>query len=103
MELTKPYYAVIFISTRTQVDNGYGAMAVAMEQLARKQKGFLGFESARDRLGISISYWENLEAISNWKANIEHQIAQEKGRSDWYSWYKIRICRVEREYEFAKP
>ncbi|GMN06718.1 antibiotic biosynthesis monooxygenase [Croceitalea sp. MTPC5] len=99
----KPYYAVIFTNTRTPSDNGYGEMAIAMEQLAREQDGFLDFESARDGLGISISYWESLEAISKWKANVEHQVAQKKGMENWYSWYKIRICTVEREYEFTKP
>jgi heme-degrading monooxygenase HmoA len=75
-------------------------MAVKMEELAKIQPGYLGFESVRDRLGISISYWESLEAISHWKANAEHLFAQREGKSKWYAWYKVRICRVEREYEF---
>ncbi|MDT0606489.1 antibiotic biosynthesis monooxygenase family protein [Croceitalea rosinachiae] len=100
MELLKQYYAVIFTNTRTVGDNGYAEMAAAMETLARKQKGFIDFETARDQLGISVSYWDSLEAIANWKANLDHQVAQNKGMSDWYSWYKVRVCRVEREYEF---
>lgn len=77
-------------------------MAVEMEQLARQQPGFLDFESARDGLGVTISYWESLEAIANWKANMDHREAQKKGIKKWYSWYKVRICKVEREYEFTK-
>ncbi|TXN37906.1 antibiotic biosynthesis monooxygenase [Flagellimonas hymeniacidonis] len=100
MELQEPYYAVIFTSTRTEGDNGYGQMAVEMEELARKQPGFLDFESAREEVGITISYWENLEAIANWKANVDHRVAQRKGIKEWYSWYKVRICLVEREYDF---
>lgn len=102
MELQKLYYAVIFTSTRTEGDNGYGQMAIEMEELARQQPGFLDFESARDGLGITISYWESLEAIANWKANMDHKVAQRNGIKEWYSWYKVRICLVEREYEFAK-
>lgn len=102
MELQKPYYAVIFTNTRTEGDNGYGQMADDMEKLAKEQPGFLHYESARDQLGITISYWENLEAIANWKANMDHKVAQRKGIKDWYSWYKVRICLVEREYEFTK-
>ena len=102
MELQKPYYAVIFTSTRTEGDNGYGQMAEEMEQLARQQPGFLDFESARDGLGITVSYWENLEAIANWKSNMDHRVAQRNGIKKWYSWYKVRICKVEREYEFTK-
>lgn len=102
MELQKPYYAVIFTSTRTQGDYGYGQMAEEMEKLARQQPGFLDFESARDGLGVTVSYWESLEAIANWKSNMEHREAQKNGIKKWYSWYKVRICKVEREYEFTK-
>lgn len=99
--MEKPYYAVIFTNLRTTVDAGYADMATTMEELAKKQPGYLGFESVRDGLGIAISYWENLEAIAAWKAVGEHQMAQKYGREKWYSWYKVRICRVEREYEFG--
>ncbi|SDQ10939.1 antibiotic biosynthesis monooxygenase family protein [Flagellimonas zhangzhouensis] len=102
MELQKPYYAVIFTNLRTEGDNGYGQMAEVMETLARKQPGFLGFESARDGLGIAVSYWESLEAIANWKSQMDHKQARKKGIQTWYSWYKVRICKVEREYEFNK-
>ncbi|AEM70205.1 MAG: antibiotic biosynthesis monooxygenase [Muricauda sp.] len=102
MELKKPYYAVIFTSLRTEGDQGYAKMAEEMETLARKQPGFLDIESARDGLGITVSYWESLEAIADWKANMDHKQAQKNGIKTWYSWYKVRICRVEREYEFNK-
>jgi len=93
------YYAVIFTSTRTDGDNGYTEMAQQMENLAKQQRGYLGIESARGEIGITVSYWESLEAIANWKANTDHLFAQQKGKSDWYKWYKVRICLVEREYE----
>jgi len=71
-----------------------------MEALAREQPGFLGMESVRETLGITVSYWESLRAIAQWKAHIEHLEAQRDGREKWYAWYKVRICRVEREYGF---
>ncbi len=102
MNPSKPYYAVIFTNTRTAEDKGYSEMAQQMEALAREQSGFMDFESARDNIGISVSYWETLQDIANWKANADHLFAQQKGISDWYKWYKVRICLVEREYEFIK-
>ena len=78
-------------------------MAEAMVNLASQQPGFLGIESAREDLGITVSYWESLEAITNWKRNCDHLVAQQRGRSDWYQTYKVRICRVERDYSFEKP
>ena len=100
MQNFKPYYAVIFTSTLTKDTRGYSEMAKQMENLAKKQDGFLGIESARDVVGITVSYWESLEAIKTWKQNTKHLIAQQKGRNKWYSWYNTKICKVEREYEF---
>ena len=94
------YYAVIFTSTRTEVEAGYAEMAIKMVELAKAQPGFIGMESARSEIGITVSYWESLEAIKNWKANMEHEEAQEKGKTTWYKNYKVRIAKVEREYEF---
>ncbi|HET8737860.1 MAG TPA: antibiotic biosynthesis monooxygenase, partial [Pricia sp.] len=59
-----------------------------------------GIESAREDIGITVSYWESREAIAKWKANTDHLFAQQKGKTDWYKCYKVRICHVEREYGF---
>lgn len=99
---TKPYYAIIFTSVRTDGDHGYSKMAEAMDALAKTQPGYLGIESAREDIGITISYWESLEAIAQWKSNSEHLLAQSKGISDWYQNYTVRICKVEREYSWEK-
>src|SRR6266850_5090470 len=101
-----PYYAVVFTSQRTDSDDtGYGEMAEKMMALAAQQPGFLGVETVRDAdgVGITVSYWESLDAIKNWKRNEEHLVAQAKGKSDWYQQYRLRICKVEREYGFARP
>ena len=102
MSIKPPYYAVIFTSVRTEGDNGYINMAVQMEELAKKQPGFIDIESAREQIGITVSYWESLKAIADWKANTDHLFAQQKGIKDWYSWYKVRVCLVERAYDFEK-
>lgn len=96
-----PYYAVIFTSTRTEGDNGYSKMADYMLELAKQQEGFLGIESAREDVGITVSYWCDLESIKSWKENSEHLIAQEKGRKEWYNSFKTRIAKIERDYEFS--
>ncbi len=94
-----PYYAVIFTSTRTGVDEGYQAVAERMMALAAQQPGFLGVESTRDdALGITVSYWTSLEAIAAWKAQGEHRVAQAHGHAKWYQHFETRIARVERAY-----
>ena len=93
-----PYYAVIFTSHRTAVDEGYGAMADRMLELAARLPDFLGMESTRDAdgFGITVSYWKSLEAIAAWKSNAEHRVAQAAGREKWYSKFETRVARVER-------
>ena len=95
-----PYYAVIFTSVRTEGDDGYDAMSDRMSALALQQPGFLGVESARNDVGITVSYWKDLASIKAWKADVEHLLAQKTGRSDWYARYTTRIARVERDYSF---
>ena len=95
-----PYLAVIFSSQRTPGDEGYGAMAERMVELAREQPGFLGVESARDAegFGITVSYWRDEAAIAAWKAQGEHAMAQRLGWEKWYASFRVRVCRVEREH-----
>jgi len=95
-----PYYAVIFTTQRTEGDNGYADMANRMEALAAEQPGYLGTESVRgsDGSGITVSYWDSLEAIAIWKRNTTHQFAQTQGRDNWYADYMVRVAKVERAY-----
>ncbi|MDR3393091.1 MAG: antibiotic biosynthesis monooxygenase [Sulfuriferula sp.] len=95
-----PYYAVIFSSLRTPGDNGYAQIAERMVELASRQPGFLGVESARgeDGFGITVSYWASAEAVADWKANLEHLAAQQSGKTAWYQHYEVRVAKVERAY-----
>ena len=98
-----PYYAVIFTSTiTTKANSEYSEMADKMVELAKEQDGFLGIESAREEVGITVSYWRDLEAIKNWREHAEHSIAREKGRNNWYQSFRTRIAKVERDYGFEK-
>jgi heme-degrading monooxygenase HmoA len=97
-----PYYAVIFTSVRTEGDNGYYEMSDRMVELAGQQDGFLGVESARNEIGITVSYWRDLESIRKWRENLEHTNAREKGRKEWYQSFKTRIAKVERDYGFDR-
>jgi len=93
-----PYYAVIFSSLRNADIEGYARTAARMMELATEQPGFLGVESVREDLGITVSYWSDLQSIKQWKANAEHRLAQQMGMDKWYSSYKTRIALVERDY-----
>ena len=93
-----PYYAVIFTNVRSDGDgDAYATTAARMVELAASQDGFLGVESARSGLGITVSYWTILDAIAGWKANAELLEAQRLGRERWYAAFATRIALVERD------
>lgn len=98
-----PYYAVIFTSLQTLDLDGYAWMAERMEMLASEQPGFLGIESARRDIGITVSYWRDLDSIRAWKEQVDHRVAQKTGKERWYQRYVLRIARVEAAYEFTRP
>lgn len=91
-----PYYAVIFTSIRSEVDEGYPEISKRLLKELARQSGFLGYEGARQDIGISVSYWESLEAIQAWKENLVHIEAQQS-YDKWYFDSRIRVCKVERD------
>ena len=101
-----PYYVVIFTSIRTAASNdgdGYRETAERMFELAARQPGYLGVESAReDGLGITVSYWRDEASIAAWKRDAEHARARAKGRARWYERVEVRVARVERAYGFER-
>lgn len=93
-----PYTAVIFTSLRTEGDHGYAATAAAMDTLAAAQPGYLGIESAREGVGITVSYWRDDDAARAWKQVAAHLVAQRRGREIWYRDYRVRVATVRRDY-----
>lgn len=94
------YYAVIFSAVMTSDATGYAEAIQLMRQLAEQQPGFLGMESAGEQFEVTVSYWESLESIRSWKQQTNHLLAQKLGQEKWYSKYKVRIAKVERDYSF---
>ncbi|KAK7035851.1 hypothetical protein R3P38DRAFT_2517146 [Favolaschia claudopus] len=104
MENHVPHFAVIFTSKRRpQEGDGYPEMAAKMDALAREQPGFLGVDSVSSPVegtisAITVSYWQDEESIRAWKRNLEHLLAQKRGKENWYLHYEVRVAKVERMY-----
>ncbi len=45
-------------------------MAVEMERLAKQKEGFIGIDSARDEVGITVSYCRGIKSIKVWNENL---------------------------------
>ena len=99
-----PYYAVIFSSQRSEGEGGgeggYDVTADRMVELAATQPGYLGIETTRgeDGFGITVSYWRSEADIVAWKRNAEHSLARERGRTQWYQHFELRVALVQRAY-----
>lgn len=103
----RPYYAVIFASSRPADagDDGYAEAAARLADLAADMPGFLGMHSARnpDGSGITVCYWESEAAIAAWRTHAEHREAQQHGRAGWYERFDLRIAVVTRESSSLAP
>ena len=93
-----PYYAVIFTSKLKNSPQGYDEMSAHIEELIKGQDGYLGMESARKDIGITVCYWKDMESIKKWSENLDHQEAKKEGKERWYESYRVRISKVEIEY-----
>ena len=96
-----PYYAVIFTSVLKPDHPGYHEMAGHIEALSKQGQGYLGMDSARSEIGISVSYWKTEADILRWKQQTDHLLAQKLGKEKWYECYTVRICKVERQYDYS--
>ena len=98
-------YAVIFRSIRNaDFEELYQEHSARMEALVKSIKGYISHHSHRDpetREGITVSYFESLESIKEWREHPEHRVSQEFGRTHFYSWYQFEIVKVERKYDWA--
>jgi heme-degrading monooxygenase HmoA len=92
------------MSRKTKKLDGYQELDAQLMKLAKNQKGFLGIESFTNQDGkdVSIVSFETEKDMLDWKMQPEHQKAQSQGRAAWYEHYHVRVCKVEREYEFNK-
>lgn len=97
-----PYFAVIFTSTLNAIDDEYLGLDDILIEKAKENSGFIGMDSARSDIGISVSYWKDLESIMLWRKDMDHIQAMQKGKEKWYEYYNVRICKVERNYEFSR-
>jgi heme-degrading monooxygenase HmoA len=73
-----------------------------MFQLAMEQEGFISIDhSQMGDNSITVSYWQSLESIQNWKDHPDHKVIQEKGQSTWYKNYTVKVAKVLRDYSFG--
>lgn len=90
-----PFYAVIFIATKSETLYGYEEMDERMMDMAHQRTGFLGYSSiSSGKNTIFISYWKDQESIRLWSHHPEHRNAKSRAQI-WYKSYYSLITKVE--------
>ncbi|MEM7316134.1 MAG: antibiotic biosynthesis monooxygenase [Planctomycetota bacterium] len=80
----------------------YLDIAAEMRPMLDQIEGFISverFQSLTDpRKILSLSFFEDEEAIARWRNLTAHRAAQSKGRNDIFDDYRLRIASVIRDY-----
>ncbi len=73
-----------------------------MYDIVSSMPGFISFTHYASDEGEDFGpvRFQTEDALETWRTNPEHRVVQQKGREKWYRHYRIRVCKVVREYEF---
>ncbi|AHE71937.1 antibiotic biosynthesis monooxygenase family protein [Enterobacter ludwigii] len=80
----------------------YLQLAAELKPLLADIDGFIDIERFQslttDGKILSLSWWRDEDAVRRWKQNVFHQAAQREGREAIFTYYRIRVAQVVREY-----
>lgn len=83
-------------------EQDYLSIAAAMRPLADKVEGFISVERFQSLTSpnkiLSLSFFENEEAVRTWRTLSAHRHAQSRGRDGIFRDYRLRIASVSRDY-----
>jgi heme-degrading monooxygenase HmoA len=87
---------------KPEAEAEYGEWAARMSELAATMPGYISHKGfvAADGERVTIVEFESEAAQRAWSRQRDHVDAQKKGRKDFYSEYRLLVCRVERESVF---
>ncbi|MCZ4282088.1 antibiotic biosynthesis monooxygenase [Kiloniella laminariae] len=80
----------------------YLGLAVALKSDLEEMDGFISIERfqslAAEGKILSLSFWRDELAVSNWRNHEKHRCTQAKGRAGVFSDYRLRVAEVKRDY-----
>lgn len=76
-----------------------------MDRLTPSIRGFRGIKTfvAEDGERVSITEFDDMDCVMEWRAHAEHQEAQRLGREKFYTEYSLQSCEVLRTTKFRRP
>ncbi len=97
-------HVVVFeVVLREGIGQKYFDLAAELRPELENIEGFISIErfesTVTENKYVSLSFWESEDAIKAWREHAGHQLAQEKGKSEIFSDFRISIGKVNRQYE----
>ncbi len=85
------------------VRNAYEPVAERMEERVAQIPGFISMKTfaADDGERVTVFQFEDLAAVDAWRADTEHQAAQQQGRAEFYAAYELIVAEVVRSARYA--
>lgn len=77
-------------------------VGMRMYELASAMPGFLSYKDfvAEDGENVSIIEFDSIENVDAWREHPEHQEAQRRARTEFFTEYQIQVCTPVRERAF---
>ncbi|MBO1419654.1 antibiotic biosynthesis monooxygenase [Streptomyces sp. FH025] len=99
-----PYCMAVFTAVRTPDQSGYSETNARMEDLVKDIPGYLGMDYAQTPggLAITVGYFRDADALTQWQSDAEHRAAQRRGQAQWYQSYTLHVAKVERSHGFTR-
>ena len=94
---------VIFeVWPKPEYKNKYLELAAELKDTLEQIDRFVSVERFQsiydDNKMLSLSFFESHAALDEWRNVAEHRVAQQVGRSSYFSDYRLRVVEVARDY-----
>jgi len=80
----------------------YLDIAAGLRDLLKDQDGFLSIERFQSLTDpeklLSLSFWRDEDAVTNWRNQEQHRVAQDAGNIDLFQDYRITVAQSLRSY-----
>lgn len=82
--------------------DAYLEHAAALRPLFEGMEGFISVERFQSLTTpgklLSLSFWEDEDALARWRQLEKHRAAQSNGRDGYFADYRLRVAGVMRDY-----
>ena len=100
-------YAVIFeVEIKDGCQDEYLRLGAKMRERVSQFDGFISAERFSSVVTegkiCSLSFWESEAGILQWKKDLQHTTCQHEGMGALFKDYRIRIAKVERDYQMKQ-